>query len=199
MSLVDESGALVPGVRAAVERGVVLDIGHGSGAFSFRVAESLLAAGLPPRTISSDAHQHSVNGPMFDLPTCMTKLLALGMSLEDVVAAATAEPARLIGSEATLREGAVADITLLAQEPGPFRIADVTGETRIAPVRLRAARSFVGGRELVSVPIPLPPPWIELTAQQRRVRERAAAGETVDLAAELLEVAELPPLAGADD
>jgi dihydroorotase len=199
MSLVDGSGTVVPGVREAVERGVLLDIGHGSGAFSFRVAEALLAAGLAPRTISSDAHQHSVNGPMFDLPTCMTKLLALGMSLEDVVTAATTEPARLIGAEATLTAGALADVTLLAQEPGPFRITDVTGATREAPLRLRAARTFVGGKELAPAPLPLPPPWIELSEQQRAVRERAARGERVDLPLALDEIRELPPLAEADD
>jgi dihydroorotase len=72
MSVLDESGEVIPAVRNAVGRGVVLDVGHGSGGFSFRAAEALLAAGLPPRTISTDAHQHSVNGPMFDLPTCLT-------------------------------------------------------------------------------------------------------------------------------
>ncbi|MDX6503452.1 MAG: dihydroorotase, partial [Gaiellaceae bacterium] len=141
----------------------------------------------------------SVNGPMFDLPTCMTKLLALGMSLEDVVAAVTTGPAQLIGAEATLAEGALADVTLLAQEPGPFRITDVTGATREAPLRLRAARTFVGGKELAPAPLPLPPPWIELSAAQRVLRERAARGEAVDLAAELADVVDLPPLTEADD
>jgi dihydroorotase len=199
MSVLDESGGVAPIVREAVERGVVLDIGHGSGGFSFAAAEALLAAGLPPRTISTDAHQHSINGPMFDLPTCMTKLLALGMSLEDVVAAVTSEPAALIGTEAALVEGAVADVTLLAREPGPFRVTDVTGAIREAPFRLRAARTYVAGEELLPAPLPLPPPWIELSPHQQAVRERAARGEPVDLVTALDEVVELPPLADAGD
>src|SRR3954447_364803 len=192
------AGKVVPGVREAVERGVVLDVGHGAGAFSFAAAEALLAAGLPPRTISSDAHQHSVNGPMFDLPTCMTKLLALGMPLADVVGAATVEPARAVGLEASLAVGAPADVTLLAQEPGPFPIRDVLGERRDAPVRLRAAGAFVAGRRLEPVPVPLPPPWIELTPAQRSRRERAARGEAVDPAAELHDVLPLAPLEESD-
>jgi dihydroorotase len=193
MALVRD-GAVVPGVREAVERGVVLDVGHGAGAFSFAAADALLEAGLPPRTISSDAHQHSVNGPMFDLPTCMTKLLALGMELEDVVTAATVAPARIVGADATLAPGAPADVTLLAREPGPFPLRDVLGERRDAPVRLRAAGAFVAGRALEPGPIPLPPPWIELTPAQRALRERAARGERVDAPAELTEVVSLDPL-----
>jgi dihydroorotase len=191
-------GEVVPGVREAVERGVVLDVGHGAGAFSFAAAEALLAAGLPPRTISTDAHQHSVNGPMFDLPTCMTKLLALGMPLADVVAAATVEPARAVGLDASLAVGAPADVTLLAQEPGPFPLRDVLGERRDAPVRLRAAAAFVAGSRLEPVPVPLPPPWIELTPAQRSLRERAARGEAVDLPAELHDVLPLAPLEESD-
>jgi dihydroorotase len=134
---------------------------------------------------------------MVDLPTCMTKLLALAMPLTEVVAAATATPARLIGAPelGTLHVGGPADVALLAREPGPFRIRDVNGEERSAPVRLRAARTFVAGRELALRPVPLPPPWIELTERQRAIREAAARGEAVDLAAELDEVVPLPPLA----
>jgi dihydroorotase len=192
------AGRVVPGVREAVERGVVLDVGHGAGAFSFAAAEALLAAGLPPRTISSDVHQHSVNGPMFDLPTCMTKLLALGMPLADVVAAATVEPARAVGLEASLAVGAPADVTLLAREPGPFPIRDVLGERRDAPVRLRAAGAYVSGKRLQPVAVPLPPPWIELTTAQHALRERAARGEAVDPAAELEDVLPLAPLDESD-
>jgi hypothetical protein len=75
---------------------------------------------------------------------------------------------------------------------------DVTGEQRDAPERLRTTTAFVAGEELPARPLPLPPPWIALTAQQRAIRARAAAGEHVDLAAELDEVVELPPLAEAD-
>ena len=78
MKLVDDRGRLRKAARSALERGVLLDIGHGTGSFSFASAEALLAAGVRPDTISTDMHQQSVYGPMFDLPTTMTKFLALG-------------------------------------------------------------------------------------------------------------------------
>ena len=84
MALVRDGRVLDAALRA-VRRGVVLDLGHGSGGFSFAAAEALLEAGAGPAVISSDAHQLSVNGPMFDLPTCLTKLLALGMPLEAAI------------------------------------------------------------------------------------------------------------------
>jgi dihydroorotase len=147
----------------AVARGVVLDLGHGSGGFSIAAAEALLAAGAGPAVISSDAHQFSVKGPKFDLPTCLTKLLALGMPLEAAITAATSTPAAIIGAAGelgTLAPGARADIALLALEPGPFAIADVLGTRRDAPLRLRAVRTFAGGTELVRTPVPAPPPWV---------------------------------------
>ena len=50
---------------------MVMDIGHGAGSFSFETAEAMLAEGCPPDVISTDIHQISVQGPMFDLPTCL--------------------------------------------------------------------------------------------------------------------------------
>jgi len=72
MSLVNERDSLRPSALRARERGVLFDVGHGSGGFSFTVAESMLAAGAPPDVISSDLHQRSLLGPGFDLPTCMS-------------------------------------------------------------------------------------------------------------------------------
>jgi len=95
---------------------VIMDIGHGAGSFSFEVAEALLAAGRRPDVISTDAHQLSVRGPMFDLPTCMSKFLALGRPLAEVVRAATSRPAEVLGlgSElGTLRPGAFAEYIAL--------------------------------------------------------------------------------------
>jgi dihydroorotase len=162
MRLVGDDGTLTRGVREAVDRGVVLDVGHGGGSFSFRLAEALLEAGLPPQTISSDAHQLSVRRSMFDLPTCLSKYLALGLGIDEVIAAATAAPAALIGESGrlgTLAVGAVADVCLLAREAGAFPLIDVTGEKRQGAERLRAVRTFAAGIELVHGPLPPPAPW----------------------------------------
>jgi dihydroorotase len=200
MALVRDGRVLDAALRA-VRRGVVLDLGHGSGGFSFAAAEALLQAGAGPAVISSDAHQLSVNGPMFDLPTCLTKLLALGMPLEATIEAATTTPSALIGAAGelgTLTPGACADVALLALEDGPFPIYDVLEQRRDAAHRLRAVRTFVAGAELAPGALPLPAPWVPLSAQQAQLRAASARGETPDLASSLSDPATRarPPLLG---
>ena len=156
--------------RRAREAGVVLDVGHGSGSFSWASAEALLAAGLVPDVISSDAHQLSVQGPMFDLPTCLAKYLALGMALPDVIRAATARPAEvmgLAGEAGTLRPGAHADIALWRVERGPLTLYDVDRLARTGDVALRNTLTLVAGRPLPPRAVEPPAPWVELTDAQR--------------------------------
>src|SRR5206468_8397227 len=97
MKIVDDDGRLRDFAKRAWDSGVVMDIGHGSGSFSFETAEALMSEGRRPDVISSDLHQLSVNGPAYDMPTCMSKFLQLGMSLREVVAAATVRPAEILG------------------------------------------------------------------------------------------------------
>ncbi len=78
--IVDEAGHLRAIVKQAWDRGIVLDIGHGTGSFSYEVTEALLHDGYLPDVISSDAHQLSIQGPMYDLPTTLSKFLNLGLS-----------------------------------------------------------------------------------------------------------------------
>jgi dihydroorotase len=151
MKLVDNKGRARPSAERALERGVLLDVGHGTGSLSFATAEALLAAGIRPDTISSDVHQQSVYGPMFDLPTTMTKFVALGMPLADVVRATTSRPAEVLGLDGevgTLRVGAHADIGLFALLEGGFPLYDTEGEARLSPVLLRNQLTILGGREL---------------------------------------------------
>jgi dihydroorotase len=85
-----------PALERALDRGVLLDVGHGAASFSYEMARRAVAAGFPPDTISTDAHVRNVGGPVHDLPTTMTKLLACGMPVEDVVAAVTDRPRRVL-------------------------------------------------------------------------------------------------------
>jgi hypothetical protein len=78
-------------------RGVIFDIGHGSGSFGFRMAETMLTAGFLPDVISSDVHALSINGPAFDQLVTMSKFLCLGRELIDVIGASTAAPAAALG------------------------------------------------------------------------------------------------------
>ena len=96
MKLIDDGGQPLEQTLRAIDRGVILDIGHGAGSFTFKTAEAALAAGIKPHAISSDIHQISIAGPMFDLPTCLSKFLAIGVGLNEAVAMATTAPARLL-------------------------------------------------------------------------------------------------------
>ena len=86
MRIIDDAGRLRDEARRVWDSGVIMDIGHGAGSFSFETAEALMDIGHRPDVISSDIHQLSILGPMFDLPTCLAKFMALGMSFADTVA-----------------------------------------------------------------------------------------------------------------
>ena len=144
------TGRVLPELWEARERGVVIDIGHGMGSFSFESAEACLAQGFLPDVISSDVHALCINGPAYDLPTTMSKLLSLGMPLERVIAAATAAPARAIGRPdlGTLRRGSPADVTVLDDRTGAFEYMDVTGRTMTGRRRLVPVLTVIGGQVL---------------------------------------------------
>ncbi|MDQ6719583.1 MAG: amidohydrolase family protein, partial [Candidatus Dormibacteraeota bacterium] len=142
-----QNGEIAPAARAARERGVLFDVGHGAGSFDFEVAEAGARVGFWPDTISTDIH--SMSAPkVTGLPDVMSKLLAVGMPLEDVIAAATNNAARAIGladSLGTLREGAVADIAVLDLQAGPVEFADTFGHHRTGQQRLIARHTIRAG------------------------------------------------------
>jgi dihydroorotase len=127
--LVDESGALRPFVRRARERGIVFDVGHGAGSFLFRQAAPALEQGFPPDTISTDLHRASMNAGMKDMLNVMSKLLVLGMPLEDVVRASTARTAQVIqrADLGHIGVGAGADVAVLRLGQGRFGYVDSGG------------------------------------------------------------------------
>lgn len=129
----------VPAARAALERGVRFDVGHGSASFAFDTARRALAAGIRPYTISTDLHRRSLQGPVHSLATTLGKLLALGMPLTEVLACATvraAEVLGLAGELGTLRPGSVADLSLLRLREAPTAFTDAQGARRTAAQRL---------------------------------------------------------------
>jgi dihydroorotase len=175
------SSGISPAVVEAHAAGVVFDIGHGSGGFAFDVLDAQLAAGVVPHTISSDLHARSLYGPVFDLPTTMTKLLAVGWPLEDVVAAATVRPAQVLGlSAGTLAVGVPADIAVFTVEEGEFLVADSHRQQRGARQRLVNEVTYVAGRPLPPRLPEAPKPWVPLTAaQQEALRARASHMRTL--------------------
>ncbi|WP_117210430.1 amidohydrolase family protein [Allorhizocola rhizosphaerae] len=168
-----DPGALTEAYR----KGVIFDLGHGAGSFAFHVLEAQLEAGMPPHTVSSDLHARCLYGPVFDLPTTMAKMLAVGMPLAEVIDATTVRPASVVGLDrGTLTVGAPADIAVFTLQEGRFPLSDVHGQIRVAPMRLRNEMTFVDGRLLPPRLPSAPPRWIPLSAAQRDAlaqRERA--------------------------
>lgn len=147
--VLDEAERVYPALLRAAEDGIAFDVGHGGGSFSWDVAQRAIDQGLSPSTISTDLHTDSVVGPVFDMPTTMTKLHLLGLSLSEVVERATIRPARLIGRDAEIGHlcpGACADVTVLRWREEPIELRDSYGNTRPADRCLEATGVIRAGR-----------------------------------------------------
>lgn len=147
-SAVDRDLKVRDEIRAARDRGILMDIGHGMGAFAFYVGEAALADGFMPDVISSDVHCLSVDGPAFDLLTTMSKFLMLGMPLPEIVRSVTVTPADVMRRPDLGRfsQGAVGDVAILGEEEGSFEFVDVLGTRRQSDRRLSVRGIVIDGR-----------------------------------------------------
>ena len=155
--LVDEHSRIAPSIRQKLEKGVLLDVGHGFSSFDFGVARSLLEQGVYPDFISSDIHYYNLHGPVFDLVTTMDKFLHLGMTLPEVIRRTTQIPAQFLGREdeiGTLKPGAVADITVLEIQQGEYSLVDSEGRVEIGRQHLEPTHVFKSGRQWGVLPKP---------------------------------------------
>lgn len=138
-SILDPNGRVYPEVREAVENGVHLDVGHGRGNLDFDVAEQVLQQGVLPTVISSDVHLGNAAGPVFDLPTTLSKFMQMGMTLVQVVERATSAPASIFDWGAalgTFQEGAPADVSVFELAEGDYEFEDSGGKRRRGSKRL---------------------------------------------------------------
>ncbi|WP_342712652.1 amidohydrolase/deacetylase family metallohydrolase [Bradyrhizobium sp. B124] len=144
-----QDGKLLPAALAAKQRGVLFDVGHGGGSFDFTVAEIAIPAGCTPDTISSDIHVFSGNSPGIPfLPNVMSKFLAMGSSLEQVVAMATSVPARIINKTpkiGTLQRGAPGDVAIMDLIEGPVSFVDTRNNKRDGNLQLKPVQTVVNG------------------------------------------------------
>jgi dihydroorotase len=144
-----QGGKLLPAAHAAKKRGVMFDVGHGGGSFDFTVAEAARAEGIWPDTISSDIHVFSGNSPGQPyLTNVMSKFMALGLSLEQVLTMATITPAKIINrlpKHGTLQVGAPGDATLIEVVNGPVEFVDTRNNKRTGNALIKAAGAVVGG------------------------------------------------------
>nr|WP_210291230.1 amidohydrolase/deacetylase family metallohydrolase [Bradyrhizobium elkanii] len=144
-----QEGRLLPAALAAKQRGVLFDVGHGGGSFDFTVAEIAIPAGCTPDTISSDIHVFSGNSPGIPfLPNVMSKFLAMGSSLDQVVAMATSVPARIINRTpkiGTLQRGAPGDVAIMDLVEGPVSFVDTRNNKRDGNLLLKPVQTVVNG------------------------------------------------------
>jgi dihydroorotase len=163
-----------PGLVVARQRGIILDVGHGGGSFTWRVAVPIVEAGILPDTISTDLHLTSMNDGMKDMLTCMNKFLALGMSLEDVILRSTWNPAKAIKREdlGHLSVGAPADVAVLRLEEGKFGFLDVHEARLDGTQRLTCEMTLRDGRIVYELNGLARPLWTTLPEGYRSTGDR---------------------------
>ena len=147
--VLDDAGQVLEGVKEAQQRGVVFDIGHGAGSFSFDVAEKAISQGFFPGNISSDLHVYNIEGPVFDQLTTLSKFIHLGMSLEEVIRLSTEATARTMGMSdrlGTLKVGAEGDVTVMRLDESRFTLTDAKGVSVEARQRLSHVWTVRGGK-----------------------------------------------------
>lgn len=147
-TVVDESGKVKPFIAVAQKRGIVFDVGHGGGAFSWRQAVPAMQQGFKPDVISTDLHTQSMNGGMKDLANVLSKFINMGMSIPDAIARATWAPANVINRKelGNLSVGTEADIAIFNVRKGDFGFVDVRGTKLKGTQKLEAELTIRAGK-----------------------------------------------------
>jgi len=157
--LLDGNGKLWPQVCEAKRSGVLMDVGHGLHNLNFDVARKVLDQGLQPDGVSTDGHRGNRAGPVYDLPTTMAKLMALGFSLQQVVEMATVNAARLLGRShemGTLRIGVTAQISVLRLEDREWTAVD--SQKGIIPAKQALTPVYAVRGDKIYEPLPVQRP-----------------------------------------
>lgn len=142
-----ENGKLQSYALPAQKRGIVFDVGHGGGSFAFEVAIAAIKQGLKPNSISTDLHTGSMNGGMKDMLNVMSKMLNIGLTLNEVIAASTWSPAQIINKKefGHLTVGAPADVAVFKLEKGTYGYVDVQGLKISGDKRLQCELTLLNG------------------------------------------------------
>ncbi len=142
-----ENGKVQAYATAAQKRGVNFDVGHGGGSFMFEQAIPAIKQGLKPNSISTDLHTGSMNGGMKDMANVMSKLLNIGLTLNEVIACSTWNPAQIINKKELghLSVGALADVAILSVDKGTFGYVDVGGNKVVGDKKLTCQFTVLNG------------------------------------------------------
>jgi dihydroorotase len=148
MPVVDEQGKVRPFVLAAQKKGILFDVGHGGAGFWFEQAVPAFEQRLAPNSFGTDLHRFSMNAGMKSMLNIMSKYMAMGMPLEEVIIRGTWNAARSIKREdlGHLSEGAVADIAVLSLQQGKFGFIDAGGNRLDGSRKLEAELTIRAGK-----------------------------------------------------
>jgi dihydroorotase len=165
-----EDGHVNPAMFEARQRGVVFDVGHGGGSFVWRIAVPAIKERFPPDSISTDIHIGSMNSGMMDMTNLMSKFLALGLPLSDVIAQSTWNPAREIHREdlGHLSVGAIADVAVLQLERGDFGFTDAYGARFKGDRKLICELTLKDGKVVYDLNGITRPTWDRLSRDYRQ-------------------------------
>lgn len=148
MPVIDSNGMLQPFIKSAIQKGILFDVGHGGAGFWFNQAIPALRQGLSPNSFGTDLHRFSMNAGMKDMLNVMSKYLAMGMSIEDIILKATWAPAQAIKRKdlGTLAEGSVADIAIIRIRKGNYGFIDASGARIKGKKKLEAEMTIRDGK-----------------------------------------------------
>jgi dihydroorotase len=174
--IVNEQGQVEPYVIAARRRGVIFDVGHGGGSFLWRQAIPATRQGFFPDVISTDLHTGSMNAGMKDILNVMSKLMNLGMPLQDVIRANTAKAAEVIKRDdlGHLGVGTEADVAVLAVRKGDFGFIDSSGGRMPGTQKLECELTLRAGQVVWDLNGRAAAPWSDMPVQPQGGTARPA-------------------------
>ena len=153
LGILDTNGKIQDSVKDARARGVHFDVGHGAGSFNFEIARQALDQGFLPDSISTDIYTLNINGPVYDMPTTMSKFLHLGMSFHDVLLRSTANPAKAVNrlpGMGTLAVGGPADLALIEIIDGRFQLVDSQNNIVTTDKKIVSRLTICRGKRLLA-------------------------------------------------
>ena len=147
-SVIDENGKVKPYIFEAQKKGIKFDVGHGGGSFRWKVAVPSIQQGFLADAISTDLHTGSMNGGMKDMANTMSKFLALGLPLQDVINRSTWLPAQMINRPAlgNLSVGTEADVAVFSISKGDYGFIDIGTDKLKGTQKLVAELTIRAGR-----------------------------------------------------
>lgn len=156
-----QDGTVLPQVKKAIERGVVLEIAHGSNNLNFDVARRSMAQGIFPTVLSSDINTGCLNGPVFGLSVLMSKFMALGLSLQEVIKMSTINPAvalQIASKAGSLKKGMDADVSILELQTGRWELMDSDDQSLLTTTMLKPRITIKSGQVIPAEPAAWPAP-----------------------------------------